>query len=242
MSFSFSVFGNRYFFTPKFTLITLILILVLLALSLWQWQAAANTGKTIDLINKRLLLGPIQADDLDKGGDWRFYPVELQGTFDDAHSILIINRMYKNQRGFQVLTPFRPANSSKEILVNRGWIAGDPERITDIGTTTDGITITGVLFQPLNYFMFGSEFDENNIRWPLQSKNINLEKFSKAINNPVYPYILLLSPSSRYGFAREWLWMANGIEATRHVAFAKQWLVLALTVLLMFLIMNIHRE
>ena len=241
MSFSFSLFGNRYYFTPKFTLTTLLLIMVLLAFSLWQWKAAIESGKTVDLINKRLMLNPLQIDDLDKHNDWRYYPIQLQGTFDNSHQILIINRIYKNQHGFQVLTPFHPANSPKEILVNRGWLPGDPEHPRDIETTTDGVTITGILFQPLNYFMFGSEFDEKNIHWPLPSKNINLEKFSAAIDNPVYPYVLLLSPNSPYGFVREWLWLSNSIEPARHVAFAKQWLVLALTVMLMFLLMNVHK-
>lgn len=241
MSFSFSLFGNRYYFTPKFTLTTLLLIMVLLALSLWQWKAAIESSKTIDLINKRLMLNPLQIDNLDKQSDWRYYPIQLQGTFDNEHQILLINRIYKNQRGFQVLTPFRPINSPKEILVNRGWLPGDPEHMQDIETAADGVTITGILFQPLSYFMFSSEFDEKHIHWPLPSKNINLEKFSKAIDNPVYPYVLLLSPSSPYGFVREWLGLSNPLEPAQHIAFAKQWLILALTVILMFLLLNVHK-
>jgi hypothetical protein len=91
---SFSVFKNQYYFTPNFTWIFLSLIALLLILGIWQWQTANDLFDTLELINKRLVLNPIQADELDKGGDWRFYPSQLQGTFDDEHQILLNNRSY----------------------------------------------------------------------------------------------------------------------------------------------------
>jgi len=219
----------------------MIILMVLIALGMWQQESSAEMKATVELINKRLLLDPIKVDDIDKGGDWRYYPVQLQGTFDNEHQILITNRMYKNRRGFQVLTPFRPSNSSKEILVNRGWLAGDPtERVPDLGTIPDGVTISGVLFRPVQLVM-GSSFDEKNVTWPLIIKSPDIDKIGKVLNNPMYPYIVLLSPSSQYGFVREWLWLANAIEASRHKIYARQWFVLAFTVLLAFIFMNIHR-
>ncbi|HSW68785.1 MAG TPA: SURF1 family protein [Gammaproteobacteria bacterium] len=237
LSFSFSLFGKHYFFTPKFTLATLVLLIVLLLLGVWQWKSAETMDKTIELINQRIAMDPISTDDLDKNGDLRYYHIQLQGSFDDQHQILIINRMYKNQQGFQVLTPFKLTDSSKEILVNRGWIAGDPsEKIPDFEDTPNGVTITGVLLQiPQS----GAGFSK--ISWPLISKSIDIQKISQALGSPLYPYMVLLSPNSQYGYVRDWPWLTS-IEPSRQKAYAKQWFALALTVFLVFIYLNVHRR
>ncbi len=240
-SFGFSVFGNQYFFTPKFTILTVGILIVLLGLGIWQWKAAADVHATIDLINERLALDPLTIDDLDKGGDLRFYPVQIQGSFDDEHSILIKDRMFKGQRGFQVLTPFKPMGAAKEILVNRGWIPEFPiGKMPDFGNIPDGVTIFGILFQPHPGSM-SSAFDENNITWPLIIKNPEIETIGKVLGSPMYPYIVLLSPSSPYGFVREWVWLMSATTPDRHKAYAKQSFALALTILLAFLFLNIQR-
>ncbi len=238
-TFNFSVLGNRYFFTPKFTITTLILLIVLLVLGIWQWKSAEDMSETIELVNKRLVLNPINLDDLEKGGDWRFYTIQLQGSFDNEHQILIPNKMYKGNRGFQVLTPFKPSNSSIEILVNRGWISGDPsEKMPAFEAIPDGVSIMGILSPPLP-LLLGASF--NNITWPLISKHIDIEEFSKVLKAPLYPYVVLLSPGSQYGFLREWISLNSAIDPARHYGYARQWFVLAFVVLLVFVFMNVHR-
>src|SRR5437773_7231911 len=103
-TFAFSVFGNRYYFTPKFSLLFILLLIMLLGFGVWQLQQAQGVTDTIQLINKRLTLDPIQASDINNGSDWRFYPIQLQGSFDNEHQILLYNRNYKGQRGYEVLT------------------------------------------------------------------------------------------------------------------------------------------
>lgn len=243
MSFSFSLFGNRYDFTPKFTLIYLLLIIAFTTAALWQWQIALDITDTIELINKRLLLAPLQLNDLDKGGDWRFYPAQLQGTFDNEHQILLSNRRFKGENGFQVLTPFKPLDSKHQILVNRGWIAADTTHaIPSLNTVSSVVTISGVLYQPMNHFKLVADFDEQSPHWPLISKNVNFDKLSSVLNAPLYPYLLLLNSDSPFGYTREWLWLSNTAEPARHKAYAMQWLAFAFTVLVIFLLMNIQRK
>lgn len=241
-SFSFSLFGNSYFFTPKFTLITLCIFTVLITLGIWQWELAKQMNATIELVNKRLLLDPIQADALEKDSDWRYFSAVLQGTFDNEHNILIKNRFYNGQRGFQVLTPLKLDNSVKTILVNRGWIPeSDAEKITASSATPNNVTLSGVLFKPAEHLITDS-LDEKKTTWPLQITNPNIEKLGKLLNTPIYPYILLLSPSSEYGFIREWLWLSSGTGADRHKAYARQCFMFALVLLLVFIFLNIHQK
>lgn len=240
-SFSFSVFGNRYIFTPKFTLVIFSILFVLLGLGIWQWQSAESIDDTVDMVKKRITLEPIQLNDINKKGDWRYYPIRIKGVFDSHHQILISNRMYKGRRGYQVLTPFKPADSLNEILVNRGWIPEFPAGKTpNLNTISTEVTILGILFHP-PHTILGRAFDESKVTWPLISKTPDIEKIANVLNAKMYPFIVLLSPSSQYGFVREWLWLITTIEPDRHLAYAKQWFVLAITVLLMFIFMNIHR-
>ncbi len=243
-TFAFSVFGKRYFFTPKFTLLTIFILLMLFGFAIWQLQQARVIEDTVQLINKRFILEPIQVSDLRKDTDWRFYPIDLRGTFDNEHNILLYNRDYKGTRGYEVLTPFKPEDSTSEILVNRGWIpeAADPKKMPDIPTIPATVQIRGLLFKPLKYFTFGSDFDDCNIKWPLLSKRANLEKLSKVLNSPLYPYLVLLSPASEHGFVREWRWLSSPESAERHKVFANQWFILAFIVLMIFIFTNIHRS
>jgi len=243
-SFAFSVFGNRYFFTPKFIFLSLLLIVLLVGLGIWEIQKAQTVEETIQLLNQRMTLDPLQANDLESDRDLRFYPIELTGSFDNEHSILLPNRVNKGQRGYEVLTPFNIVDSSTNILIDRGWIPlnADANSLPEIQSVPDKqATITGMLYKPLNYFKFGSDFNENNVQWPLVSKHANIESLATALNTPLYPYIVLLSPSNQYGFVREWTWLPNSIESDRSRALAKQWFVLAFIVFMIFVFTNIHR-
>ncbi len=241
-SFSFSVFGNRYFFTPKFTLATLFILLLLIGLGIWERHSVADLSTTVNLINQRIGLDPLHISDIDKQGDWRFHPIQIEGTFDDDHQILISDSIYKGQRGYLVLTPFKPSDSFNEILINRGWIPEFPEgKMPNLSLTSKSVTIFGVLFHPPQT-TFGSGFNDKKITWPLIIKKADITKIAKAIDSPLYPYLVLLSPNSQYGFVREWLLLTTTLtEPDRHLAYAKQWFVLALTVLLAFIFLNIHR-
>jgi hypothetical protein len=70
----------------------------------------------------------------------------------------------------------------------------------------------------------------------------HLDKLSKALNIPLYPYLLLLSPTNPYGFTRDWIWLANPTEANQHKASARQWFALAFITLVIFIFLNIHRD
>ncbi len=239
---AFSVFGKRYFFTPKYTLISILIIALLLGLGFWQLQQAKSNMSTIQLINSRLALDPVNQNALDQTADLRFYPIQLQGTFDNDHSILLTNRYFKGTRGYEVLTPFKTTDSSTEILVNRGWIpltnANTPPAIQPV---TDTVSITGILFKPLDHYMIGADFNENNVTWPLYAKRANIAKLSNVLKTDLYPYLILLGPSSPYGFTREWAWLTNNFAPNKDIALARQWFILAFLAIVIFLFINIHR-
>lgn len=243
-SFSFSVFGNRYYFTPKFALLSITLIILLIGLGIWQIQHAQAIDDTIQLLNQRVMLEPLQANDLESERDLRFYPVMLTGSFDNEHTILLSNRIYKGERGYEVLTPFVITDVSTQILVDRGWIpmSAAPNTLPEIPPVNEKqISITGMLYQPINYFRFGADFNENNLQWPLVSKRANTENLSNALNEPLYHYLVLLSPSSPYGFVREWTWLPNSNMSDKSKALAKQWFILAFIVFMIFVFTNIQR-
>ncbi|MEO8402645.1 MAG: SURF1 family protein [Gammaproteobacteria bacterium] len=241
---TFSVFGKRYYFTPKFTLVTILLIAVLIGLGIWQLNQAKHVAEVFEAINKRLLLDPIQVNDLQKDNDWRFYPIQMRGTFDNEHEIFLSHRSFKGEQGYEVLTPFKPHDSDIQILVNRGWIPmeSDPSKLPDIKPVKESVSLFGVLVKTAVYFSLGSDFDENNIHWPLLTKRINTAKLSALLSAPLFDYVVLLSPSSPYGYEREWIELTTTLNADNNKNYAMEWFALAIAVFLIFIFSNIERD
>ncbi len=238
-TFSFSVFGNNYYFTPKFTLATLITILLFIGLGIWQLERAAQITQLIKTINFRLNLTPISINELKESKDWRFVPIGVQGVFDNEHQILLDKRTYQGQAGYDVITPFKIPGSAQALLVDRGWIS--IQQATSISPVTEGISISGVLVQPDVFAFADSAFNEQNPQWPLIIQQIDFERLSIALGYPLYPYIVLLSPNNPYGFVRKWQNLAARLTPEKNEAYAMQWFGLAFVTFVLFLVLNIQR-
>jgi surfeit locus 1 family protein len=238
--FTFSVFGNHFYFTPKLAILAFLAIALFVGFGLWQLQQASAINNLIELVNSRSALAPLEQEDLNSGRDLRFYQIQLRGSFDNEHQLLLTHRNKNNQPGYDVLTPFKPEDSPTTILVNRGWVPYEENLV--IPPVADTVAITGTLLKPLNYFGLSASYNESKIEWPLLIKYADTTRLSKILNVPLYSYIVLLNPDSSNGFVREWadLANANALIAEKKRMLANQWFILALGVFAAFIFMNIH--
>ena len=124
--------------------------------------------------------------------DLRFFRVNLNGKFDNLHSILLNHKMVNHQAGYEVYTPFYIFNSKKSILVDRGFIPqGD-----DIEPIFGEQTIEGILSTP----------------------KIDLEALSQKLHQSLYPYVVLqnqkeipplgMPPEKHIAYAIQWFMLA----------------------------------
>ncbi|MES2142739.1 MAG: SURF1 family protein [Pseudomonadota bacterium] len=222
---------KNYFFSPKLLpcLVFFILFPLLISLGLWQ----IHRGKEKQLIQLQILkqrqATPIYLNQLATVAKEKIYTTVLaEGHFDNTHTFLLDNKVYQQQIGYEVLTPFIPKNSHAAILVNRGWIpqGQSRENLPLIKPIERNLTIEGLLIWPQKTFSFKTIVEK---KWPqriqtLTAKFLNQQQFK--------PFLIVLDKQHPYGFTP--LWRPIILPASRHYAYACQWFALSLTLLIAF--------
>lgn len=217
------------------TLAVLLLLPLLLSLGCWQWHRAAAKQQLLDQFASRSQQPPQPL-----AGDEPIYtPVQVTGHYDNAHPILLDNRIVNHQVGYDVLIPFVPADGKPAVLVNKGWIprSGYSEFSSSLNPARDDERIIGLVQIPGHNLVLAHPKAE--LRWPLIIEDIRTNELSQVLNRPLYPFILLLSGDS--GFAHHWEIVAS-VGPDRHRGYAVQWFGLALTLLILYFKLNIHRK
>ncbi len=235
-----------YVFTPNLlpTLAFLALLPLLISLGIWQLNRAAFKQNLQAQYETRQSSQPISLNELNKPRKQiEFYPIRTKGRYDNRHQFLIDNRVESHRVGFYVMTPFIPRNKpSKLILVNRGWIPRLPTRqnLPRVKPIRGMQTITGILQSPpTKTFTLGN--DTAIKQWPKLLQTINFKLIERMLKKPIYPYVVLLSPNSRHGFLRNWQ-PNSSVTPQKHWGYAMQWFALALTLVIIYIIVNTKKR
>jgi surfeit locus 1 family protein len=237
-----SIFGNRYYFTFKFLGLALFFIILFSSLGVWQCHRATLKKQLIQAYQARLTESPIKLSELlDIKRDNRFYSVQIRGQFDNSRTVLLDNKTLEGQVGYEVYTPFIIAGTKQALLIDRGWVpaSANREQLPDIRPVNGTISIQGTLNYPPSYFSLGSMTD-SVIKFPLRVQFIDLKLISSILGYSVIPYILWLDPNNPEGYTRHWKVALMGPE--KHILYAVQWFAFALSLLVIFVVLNFHRQ
>jgi surfeit locus 1 family protein len=232
-------------FRPRLltTLLSIALVALFISFGQWQWNKATVKGDLQTLLDTRsaepaiaMPTAPVDAQSI------RYRQVVARGSYEPAQQILIDNRVYREQAGYHVLTPLRIEGSEMRVLVNRGWVPALAEhsRTPQIATPDGMVEVSGMAIVPgTRYFTLGAESTSGE--WQKVWQNLDMTRYSKAVQFSVQPVVIQLSPeSTASGFAREWPRPDERIE--RHVGYALQWWGFALATVLIWLAVNFRRE
>lgn len=219
-------------------LLALVTIGFLIRLGFWQLSRADQKKRMLATYHTRTISPPLTTTNLSQPGDWQYYRTTLTGHFDNQHSLLLDNKIFKGQVGYEVFTPFLATGIALPILIDRGFIPLTTSRnklptIRDITGTT---TITGMVNLPPGYVKFGQIKSDNAETWPVRIEYLNLQEVRSILHATVYPYIVSLAPNDPAAYPIEWQIVAMGPE--RHQGYALQWFALALTLLILSVALN----
>ena len=199
---------------------------LLSGLSVWQYQRGlakqAITEKLGDAKQMTIAAKP---------ADWKeleYQSARVEGRWLSEKSLLLENRIYQGQVGFEVLTPFRLSADGVILLVNRGWIA--EVTATALRAPSKSQSIQGVLYSPEQGVELGDAILPEILAshsWPKKSLYIDLPIFSTVLGLPLEATVLVLSGEDPSAFVR--IWKAAVMPAEKHFGYAIQWLGLALT-------------
>lgn len=169
----------------------------------------------------------------------RYQWVQTKGHFDNTHLILLDNKTYQSKVGYHVLAPFYIEGENKVLLVNRGFIPRSKLAQLPTIEPVEGLrSISGLIYFPSKALILKAESVKMN--WPLILQTADLKLIAEKINHPIHPFYLLLKQGDETNLIREW--HPVNFPSYRHLGYAIQWFLLAITLFIIFLALNIKRN
>jgi surfeit locus 1 family protein len=234
-----------YQFRPGWAATLAVAVLLPLFASLGVWQLHRADEKTLLMRQReqRQAEPVLRADSPGwASAENRYRRVELKGDWDSQHQILLDNQIYKQQAGYQVLTPLRIEGSSDAVLVNRGWIpvGVDRHRLPEIGLLEKTAHIEGVLdlFPGVGFKLKGAEIPTQG--WPAVAQLLDAAVLSDRLGYRLLPYQVLLAPDAPAGYARDW--KQASLNPEKNQGYALQWFGFALALSVLYLWYGVKRK
>lgn len=239
----------RWQFRPSLsaTLAALLAVPLLASLGLWQLDRAAQKEALQRAFMDRSTGEPV---DINRAGTPRidaeymqFRRARVRGQFLPGATILLDNQVHAGDPGYDAYTPFRLQDEEAVVLVNRGWVAAGTDRrvAPAIETPTDIIELTGLAKPPaVPPLMLGDTPPERLVPGILRVQRIDLPTIAAMNHWALLPYELRLEPGSTAGFTRDWPVPGSGRE--RHLGYAFQWFAMAVTVIVLYVYLNLGRK
>jgi surfeit locus 1 family protein len=128
--------------------------------------------------------------------------------------------------------------AARYVLVNRGWIAGNPDRsqLPQVATPDATIEISGLAVTPGRRFLELSSAAPQGKVW----QNLTLDRYRKAFPVALQPVMIQQDSPLDDGLVREWEPPNLGVDM--HYGYAFQWFALAATLLVFYLVTHVRRR
>jgi len=210
---------------------------LLLGLSVWQFNRAEEKRQLLELQAHRQSAGLIslsanQQDDIES---LLYQKTRVTGRYDNHHQFLLDNQIMEGKAGYFVLTPLLLDGTDKAVLVNRGWLPLGKVRAErpDLSVEEAGRNITGRInrFPRPGLVLPGAEIP--NEGWPSVIQVVDSERLAKRLGYRLFGFQVELDQDTTDGFIRKWH-ERTVMPPEKHVAYAVQWLLLALTLTIIF--------
>lgn len=239
---------SEYRFRPSLvgTLLMLVCIPLFIKFGFWQYNKAEQKQLLQDMYDQALVAEPIDMplafSDVDS---WRYRQVKTTGTYQTEHQILLDNQVEQERAGYHVITPLQLGQSGKYVLVNRGWVAANPDKsiLPELETPSGEQEIVGHLWLPSTKFYSLEQPTEvvKEAQWQTVWQNMDMQRYQQSVPFEVLPLAIRLDAKSNAGgYSRIWPRPAERI--TTHIGYAYQWFGFAVAALLIWIFTAFKRQ
>jgi surfeit locus 1 family protein len=238
----------RFELRPGFALLVLAVSALMLWAGFWQLDRAAQKiaieQSRLQASNQPVLVLQQVLEFLPEPASVRYRAVQLSGRYDSARQFLLDNRVIKTKQGsrvgYHVITPLVLNDGRGVVLINRGWIPAGAQRgvLPDIEVDTAPRIITGTLDVPERGFHLGDM--DTNRSWPRVIQFIDYDALAKRLGLTVYPAVIVLDQAQPDAYTRDWRPVVEGPQ--KHYAYAVQWFLMCLAVLMLFAWFSVKRN
>jgi len=240
---------RRWKFTPRLwpTLLTLVTVPLLLALGQWQLDRAGEKQDAhAQFVQRRA--APVLSPDTRNPETWnaaliQHRRMDVRGSYDTGAQFLLDNQVHEGVAGYLVYTPLLLEGQEVRLLINRGWVAGGPDRnVPPLLETPPGVvSLSGVAaLPPSPGIKLGENVPENIAPDLVRLQRVEMGQMARKFDGKLLPYELRLDPGVDGGFLRQWREPGSGHE--RNLGYAFQWFAMAVVVALLYLGLNLHRD
>lgn len=214
-------------------------VAIALTVSLGRWQAGRAEEKQARqaLLEARMNEAPVLLTGSVESPEPLVYRhVRAAGQWVAEGQIFIDNQIVQGRAGFQVVTPLRLEGRKEAVLVNRGWVArsGDYPRAPAVAVPSGRIEVAGVAtLPPKRVLELSADMVAGNV-W----QNLSIERYRRQTGNLVLPIVILADrPAPGLTAMRE----RPDAGIAKHREYALTWYALAVTVLALWIVLNLRR-
>ena len=221
------------------TLATLFFFVLTLWLGNWQTGRAETKRVLQARYDKAVSEAPVHVGSTLLDRDSVLYrKLEVEGAFDDAHTILLDNRVFNGVAGYHVLTPLKISGGELAILVNRGWVAAGRTRdqVPVPPTPRGTVKLEGMAVDPHTRYLELAPAAPQGRVW----QNLDFARYAASAGLKLQPVLLLQISPTADGLQRAWPRPDTGVSM--HVSYAIQWYSLATTLIVLWLVTNVKRH
>lgn len=225
------------------TLAYIVFMLLLLSLGNWQLERANEKGALFTAFKSGDTAAMRLENALEKAQP-RYQRVQLTGHFVSDKQYLLDNIVHRGQVGLSVLTPFK-TDAGQTIIVNRGWIPLSEKHgpVVELANLLEYSAVKVSLSGRLDKMLRPGLLLETEIPDTVYPKTVQFptfEQLSADLDTRLVAWQLLMDaqqPDSNVtGYVREWT--PNEMGPERHIGYAVQWFALALTLTIIYLVLN----
>ena len=166
-------------------------------------------------------------------------PVAMKGRFDETVILLLDNKILDGAVGFEVLQLFRD-QTGLNFLVNRGFVPAGRTRSSNIEVPELDESV-GV-FEGYLYLKqtnpYALEAVEVAYKFPQIVQHADFDELSKVINTKVSSFTIRMRENQAGALPRNW--QVNNINPEKHQAYAVQWFLMSLAILVAWLCFTVR--
>lgn len=224
----------------RWLLVTLMVVAALLGLAFWQLQRAAYKTELLQRFAQLQQSGAVNAQTIKNLTQELADGLQISAS---AHWLspgiwLLDNQMLQGRIGYDVIVPMQLNTTGEIFLVNLGWVAAPMDRaqLPRVNVPTQ-FNLQGVLRVHPGGFRLGKNSEPNG-RWPMRIQQIDIDELSAYLKQPLYSGIIYQLHNTPYVVHYKPVVMSP----ERHRAYALQWVLLAVAVIIIAFAASLKRD
>lgn len=202
--------------------VVVILIAALFArLGVWQLHRLHERRARNAEVAARTAMAPVPLDKLPTDTAQALYRrVTLAGVYDYPRQFVLTARSFNGSPGVYLMTPMRLINSTRAVLVNRGWVySPDASSVTlERWREPDTVTITAFVeeFEPSRGLPEGND--------PQHWRELDAARLARTLPYHVEPYYVVVLPDGKPPVPSEIARLSPPpLDEGPHKSYAIQW-------------------